>query len=131
MSKIDSMKKSAGDGDGDEGDTFEAVEGLVKKSGGLDEMLQKFNDKGLQHKVKSWVGNDKNEEVSGDEFESAVGSDEIDEIADKMGVDKEQAKSKLAHMFPKVVDKLTPAGEVPEKGTFDKAMSALKGFFSK
>ncbi len=130
MSLMDTVKQMMGAGGGGEGGgMFNAVQALIQKSGGLNGLLQKFNASGLQGAVKSWIGLGKNEDVTGDQVESAVGTDQIAEIAAKLGIDKETAKAKLAEILPKVVDKLTPAGEVPQEGVVGQALSALKNLF--
>jgi uncharacterized protein YidB (DUF937 family) len=97
------------------------------KQGGLAGLLDQFMGAGLGDKADSWVGTGKNEAISGDEVEQALGSDKVDELAQKAGVSHDEAKEGMAEVLPKVVDKVTPQGEVPDTGSLQEMLAKLLG----
>lgn len=92
--------------------------------GGLSGLLGKFTNAGLGDKANSWVGTGDNEPLDPDEVERALGSDEVDRIAQEAGVSHDEAASGLAGMIPGLVDKLSPGGQLPT----GKLTKQLKGF---
>ncbi|GAA3068197.1 YidB family protein [Pseudonocardia yunnanensis] len=95
------------------------------KQGGLAGLLDQFMNAGLGEKADSWVGTGKNEAISGDEVEQALGSDKVDELAQKAGVFHDEAKEGMAEALPKVVDKVTPQGELPDTGSLQEMLAKL------
>lgn len=85
-----------------------------KDSGGLAGLVQSFRDKGLGDLVSSWVGAGQNSPVSSEQIQSALGSERLKQLAAKVGIAPETAASGLALVLPKLIDKLTPDGKVPE-----------------
>jgi uncharacterized protein YidB (DUF937 family) len=95
------------------------------KQGGLAGLLDQFMNAGLGEKADSWVGTGKNEAISGDEVEQALGSDKVDELAQKAGVSHDEAKEGMAEALPKVVDKVTPQGELPDTSSLQEMLAKL------
>jgi uncharacterized protein YidB (DUF937 family) len=95
--------------------------------GGLGSLLDQFIGAGLGEKTDSWVGTGKNEAISGDEVEQALGSDKVDELAQKAGVSHDEAKEGMAEVLPKVVDEVTPQGELPDTGSLQEMLAKLLG----
>ncbi len=86
--------------------------GLLAQSGGLQGLMNKFSQGGQGGAFSSWVGMGENQAISSDQIQKVIGSDQIDALAAKLGVDPAQASQFLAEYLPKIVDKLTPAGKV-------------------
>ena len=53
-----------------------------------------------------------NQSISADQIQSVLGSEQVNALATKIGVDPSQVSHFLAEYLPKVVDKLTPEGKV-------------------
>jgi uncharacterized protein YidB (DUF937 family) len=85
---------------------------LEKYRDDLNGLVRKFESSGLGEKVKSWVGTGPNESISADQIKSALGS-ELDELAAKVGLGKDEAADELAESLPEAVDKATPTGSIP------------------
>ena len=47
-------------------------------------------------------------------MQQVLGSNTLQQVAEKAGISPDQAKSSLAELLPTLVDKLTPNGQVPE-----------------
>src|ERR1700745_2142545 len=88
------------------------VGGLLTQSGGLQGLANKFAQSGQGNAFQSWVGMGENEPISSNQVQSVLGSEQVNAIATKMGVDPAIASTFLAEYLPKIVDKLTPTGKV-------------------
>jgi uncharacterized protein YidB (DUF937 family) len=86
--------------------------GLLAQSGGVQCLLNKFTQAGHGDKVASWLGPGENQPIAPDQLQKVMGSDQINAIAAKLGVDPAQASQLLAKFLPNLVDKLTPNGAV-------------------
>jgi uncharacterized protein YidB (DUF937 family) len=89
------------------------TDALLEKYGDdLNGLVRKFESTGLGTKVKSWIGTGPNESISTDEIKSALGS-ELDQLAAKVGIGKEEAADDLSRNLPEAVNQATPNGTVP------------------
>ena len=87
--------------------------GALAGLGGLGGILGKLKGAGLGNKADSWVGTGANEDVDPDELEAALGKDQVAKLAAEAGVSHDEAKSGLSALLPKVVDHVTPQGQLP------------------
>jgi len=101
------------------------LSGLLAQSGGLQGLANKFSQSGQGNAFSSWVGMGENQPISGNQIQSALGSDQVSALAAKMGVDPAQASHFLAEYLPKIVDKLTPTGKVDRTADHQEGLSAL------
>jgi uncharacterized protein YidB (DUF937 family) len=99
--------------------------GALGKLGGLGGILGKFGGAGLGGKANSWVGTGANDELHPDEVEQALGTDTVAQFAREAGVSHEEAKGGLAALLPKLVDKVTPQGAVPDQSQLGSVLSKL------
>src|SRR5512135_512290 len=115
-------------GGGDKNKLLESIMGLINapQTGGLSGLAQTFKDKGLGDVVSSWIGTGKNLPVSADQINQALGSEQIQQISEKMGVSQEEASKGLAGLLPEIIDKLTPEGKVPEGNLLAQGLDTLK-----
>jgi uncharacterized protein YidB (DUF937 family) len=88
--------------------------GLLQ-GGGLQRILNQFQQQGLGDKAQSWVGTGDNEAVSADEVRSALGDDQVHEAATQLGVSDDDAAAVLAQVLPQAVNGVTPEGHVPSE----------------
>jgi len=68
---------------------------------------------------------DENQPVSNDQIQNALGSEQVNAMAAKMGVDPAVASTFLAEYLPKIVDKLTPAGKVDPGTDHQQGLAAM------
>jgi uncharacterized protein YidB (DUF937 family) len=66
-----------------------------------------------------------NQPVSSNQIQNAIGSEQVNAIATRMGVDPAVASTFLAEYLPKIVDKLTPAGKVDPAADHQQGLAAL------
>ena len=81
---------------------------LVQQNGGLDGLLQKFQQGGLGDVAQSWVSTGANLPVSADQLGQALGP----EMLQKAGGSAEML-GPLAELLPQLVDGLSPNGQLP------------------
>lgn len=85
--------------------------------GGVSGLLESFQKQGLGGVVGSWVGTGANQAVSPEQVQSALGDQQVQEVASKLGVSTQDASSHIAQWLPSVIDHLTPNGQVPASGS--------------
>ena len=99
--------------------------GLLSQSGGLQGLANKFAQSGQGNAFQSWVGMGENEAVSSNQIQNVLGSEQVNAIATRMGVDPAVASTFLAEYLPKIVDKLTPAGKIDPGADHQQGLAAL------
>ena len=128
MGLLDSILAAAS---GSTGATGEAnplmgiISGLLAQSGGLQGLANKFSQSGQGNAFQSWVGMGENEAVSSGQIQNALGSEQVNAMASRMGVDPAMASNFLAEYLPKIVDKLTPAGKIDPTADHQQGLAAL------
>src|SRR5690349_17349584 len=98
---------------------------LLTQSGGLQGLANKFAQSGQGNAFQSWVGMGENQPISNNEIQRALGSEQVNAIATRMGVDPAVASNFLAEYLPKIVDKLTPAGKIDPNADHQQGLAAL------
>lgn len=113
---------------GSQGSVAQVALELVNQNGGLSGVLEKFNQGGLANLVTSWVGTGENLAISPDQINQVLGNGQVAEMAAKFGITPDVLSSQLAEYLPKVVDKLTPNGELPanDANVLSQVLSLLK-----
>ena len=99
--------------------------GLLAQSGGLQGLANKFSQSGQGNAFQSWVGMGENQPVSNDQIQNVLGSEQVNAIATRMGVDPAIVSTFLAEYLPKIVDKLTPAGKIDPAADHQQGLAAL------
>ena len=98
------------------------------QAGGLAGLVKTFQEKGLGDQMASWIGTGENQPVSSDQIKTALGDEQLGQIASQLGMDQNQAAGGLAAMLPQVIDKLTPNGRVPQgNDLMAQGLELLKG----
>ena len=101
------------------------VSGLLAQGGGLEGLANKFSQSGQGNAFQSWVGMGENQPVSNDQIQNVLGSEQVNAIATRMGVDPAIVSTFLAEYLPKIVDKLTPAGKIDPAADHQQGLAAL------
>ncbi|WKL58967.1 YidB family protein [Asticcacaulis sp. ZE23SCel15] len=102
-------------GGGDKGGlNLEALSGLVG-NGGLNDIVGQLSQGGLQDVVQSWLGNGANLPISAEQIQAVLGSDQLAQIAQTIGVNPAQ----IADVLPGLIDKLSPNGQISAGGLGD------------
>ncbi|MBV9827536.1 MAG: DUF937 domain-containing protein [Alphaproteobacteria bacterium] len=87
------------------------------QGGGLGGLLEQLRGAGLGQIVDSWIGQGANQPVSPQQLQSALGNDQVQNIAAQSGMEPQDFLSQLSQHLPRIVDQATPNGRVPDEGT--------------
>ena len=100
---------------------------LIQQNGGLPGIISKFENGGMAEQAGSWVGTGQNLPITGSQLQEVLGSGSIGQIAQQLGLSHGEASSNLAQILPQIIDKLTPAGQIPadHNDMLAQALSAL------
>jgi uncharacterized protein YidB (DUF937 family) len=90
------------------------LNGIAELMGGtgLRGFMDSFKESGLEDVVNSWISTGKNKPISADQIKNALGSDKLEELAQKAGIPADQTSKLLKELLPDIIDKLTPNGMV-------------------
>jgi uncharacterized protein YidB (DUF937 family) len=99
-----------------------------QSQGGFGGFLDRFKRADLGSVSDTWVGSGANTFLSGEQVESALGTETTGEMARLAGLDADVARAALGRIIPGVVDQLTPDGIVPtENDLLSRIGSYLSG----
>jgi uncharacterized protein YidB (DUF937 family) len=96
----------------------------------LTDILGRFNQAGLGNKTDSWVGTGPNEAIDPRDVQRALGDHEIQQMAHQSGMSVTQLLPLLAQYLPMIVDRMTPNGQLPQRGGGG-LLGALSGMLGK
>jgi uncharacterized protein YidB (DUF937 family) len=96
------------------------------KSGGLQKMVDGFQQKGMGAQADSWVSAEGNAPVSGSDMKVGLGEDEVRQFAQEAGIPEDQAADVLAAVVPQVVNGLTPGGHIPDDDELEALLRQLQ-----
>ena len=85
---------------------------VIQQNGGLPGIIGKFQQAGLGQQAGSWVGMGQNMPITADQLQQVLGSGQIAQIAQQLGLTHAEAGSGLAQALPQLIDKLTPSGQI-------------------
>jgi uncharacterized protein YidB (DUF937 family) len=110
---------------------YQEVGNLVAQSGGVNGLVQKFEQQGLGGVIAGWVASGPNPPISGEQIVQVLGQDRITALAAKAGLSEAQVASGISALLPVVVDHLTPNGTIPNHGSdvLNTALDAMKAKF--
>ncbi len=134
MSLFEDLAKGVlgGQGGAGQGAVSSILEMLQNQPGGLSGMVQNFHQNGLGDVVSSWIGTGQNLPISADQLQSVLGSEQVQMIAQKLGISTADAGSHLASLLPQIIDGLSPNGRLPQSGDLmSEGMDLLKGFLNR
>lgn len=81
--------------------------------GNLNGVVAQLQQGGLGDQVASWLGSGANLPVSADQLRSALGSQQVRELAGHLGLPVDQALNVLSAHLPGLVDQASPNGTLP------------------
>ena len=82
---------------------------------GLQQLVEVFEENGMGGLISSWIGTGSNLPISGEQLQTVLGSERVQQLADRLGLSPEMVKEQLAERWPQAVDKMAPEGKLPEK----------------
>jgi uncharacterized protein YidB (DUF937 family) len=94
------------------GDQANVISQFLKDNGGVSGLAQKFQNGGAGEVFASWVGTGDNKAIASEAINNILGSAQVQQIAQKLGLDSNQTADLIAKFLPQVIDKLTPDAQV-------------------
>lgn len=85
--------------------------------GGIGGLLTQLQQGGLGNEVTSWLGNGANRAISPDQLQSALGSEQLQQMARSAGLPVDQLLSMLSQHLPQTIDRMSPNGTLEEPPT--------------
>ena len=86
---------------------------MLQQNGGLQGILAKAQQAGYGEQVQSWIGTGQNMPIDAGALSQIFGHGQLGQIAQQLGVSREEAAGQLAQTLPQVVDEMTPQGQIP------------------
>lgn len=109
-------------------DTYQAIFSWCNEQGGVSGLLEKFRQGGLGAIVESWVSSGINLPITAEQITSVLGSPAVAELAAKLGLDAVSTSGLIAEYLPKIVDGLSPNGQLNEQNDLvSTGLNLLKG----
>jgi uncharacterized protein YidB (DUF937 family) len=78
--------------------------------GDLQGMVTQLQQGGLGTQVQSWLGSGQNLPVTPDQLRAALGSEQVQQLAQHFGIDPGAALKLLSEHLPTTVDQASPSG---------------------
>lgn len=82
--------------------------------GSVGGLLQQLQQGGLGGQVASWLGSGANHAISPDQLRSALGNEQLQQLAQSAGLPIDKLLAMLAQQLPQTVDKMSPNGTLQE-----------------
>lgn len=98
----------------------------IEQQGGIPSIVSRFKDGECSEVVSSWLHDDKNISISAECMQSIFSLTEIKILANKLGVNIDDASNLLAKYLPQLVDLSSANGEVNDTNNLTSILSKLK-----
>jgi uncharacterized protein YidB (DUF937 family) len=82
--------------------------------GSLGGLLQQLQQGGLNDQVRSWLSNGANMPVSPDQLRNAIGSEQLQQMAEQAGIPLDKLLAMLSLHLPQTVDRMSPNGTLED-----------------
>ncbi|MEM6051158.1 YidB family protein [Erwinia sp. P7711] len=97
----------------------------VEQQGGVHAIVEHLQSGEFSEVVNSWLGDEKNVALSKDIVERMFNSASIQQLANGMGINTNDALELLVKYLPQLVDKASPAGTVDKQADLASIVSQL------
>jgi uncharacterized protein YidB (DUF937 family) len=87
--------------------------------GNVGGLLTKLQEGGLGNQVSSWLGNGTNLPLSADQLRTALGNEQLQQLARSAGLPIDNLLGLLSQHLPAAVDTMSPDGSLQETGSLD------------
>ena len=81
-------------------------------TGGLGELLDRFNQAGHKETADSWVSTGPNKDIAPNDLKTAIGPDILQTLARATGMSESELLNRLSRELPNAVDQYTPQGRI-------------------
>ena len=113
LKQVDRLRGSTGQAAAGGASIFSMLNDALSRQGGVQGLVNLFQEGGLGNVISSWIGTGANLPVSADQLKQVLGGERLSQIASQLGIPAQDVASKLAEVLPTLVDKATPSGTLP------------------
>ena len=92
---------------------LEEVAKMVTQAGGVNGVIQQFQQKGLDGAIGGLISGGANASITGDQIVQALGQDKITEIASKVGLTEPEVAEGISKVLPLVLSRFAPGSVAP------------------
>jgi len=132
MGLLDNLEQMAASRVGGTNPEAAAILAMIQNHpGGINGLVQAFQSNGLGGVINSWIGTGQNQAISPDQVQQALGSSQVQAVAQRLGVSPEQAGATLSQFLPTIIDRLSPNGQLPEHSNLLQMGESLLSSFAK
>ncbi len=103
--------------------------GWVQQQGGVSNAVSALTSSGLGEQAQSWISNGDNQQMATQQVAQLLGSDQVTQLAAKIGVSPEQIQSGVATLLPQVINHLTPNGDTSNPDESNSLLTSALGKF--
>lgn len=89
---------------------------IVNHMGGLDQVMDRLREGGLNDQIGSWIAQGANQHVTPERIRAVLGDGMIAQAARGMGMTPERISEIIAQQLPQLIDRMTPDGSAPGAG---------------
>jgi uncharacterized protein YidB (DUF937 family) len=83
--------------------------------GGLDVLINRFKQSGLEDVINSWISTGQNQPISPTQLRRTLGEETVNNLSRQAGAPQDDLLAQLSKYLPRVIDGLTPNGQVPSQ----------------
>jgi uncharacterized protein YidB (DUF937 family) len=94
------------------GDKAPVLNEFLRSNGGVSGLAETFQKGGAGEVFASWVSTGENRALTTETVQQVLGSAQVQQLAQKLGVDPQQASGLIAQALPQLIDRLTPNGTI-------------------
>ena len=91
----------------------------------LGSLVSQFNSGGLASMAASWLGDGENQAISGNQMTELLGQNKMNQFAQQLGIDEEQASTTLAKTIPELINSNSQSGTLLEAVTENDMLGSL------
>ena len=91
-------------------------------SGGLNDLLNQFQQSGHGDVAKTWVDTGPNKAISSDDLAKALGGDQISTLMAHTGLSRQDLLAGLSQYLPEAVNQPTPDGRLPTEQEWSRSL---------
>lgn len=96
------------------GDKAPVLNEFLRSNGGVSGLAETFQKGGAGEVFASWVSMGENRALTTETVQQVLGSAQVQQLAQKLGVDPQQASGLIAQALPQLIDRLTPNGTIEQ-----------------
>ena len=117
MDDLSNLSRGLGPtGGADVGTTMGDLAGAIDDTGGLDGLVGRLREGGLNDEVDSWVSTGENRSVDPQRLGDALGPETVQRLSNGTGLAINALLPLLAAFLPQLINMLTPNGRTPDGG---------------